>query len=653
MASERVATGDHGDYVVTGDAFAEGGIGRLFRTDSPDRVYKQYVREDRAPDLVDLERLVSIGRNVLITAGRRIGECKESSINWPVDVIRSESGTVTGVILPSIPTSCFDHGVIRGLEAMLLARAHPPRAQARIALLVRMAEILAFLDQVDLVHGDISGKNLVWSLDPAALMYLIDCDGLMPRQPPPRAGVATAGWVDPRLVEKRIPAHDHYSDRYSLALAIYRGLLLTPGNLQANQHGEWPRPSQLDKVPDETLRSMLSDALGNPLDETRRPAPAAWVNALTAAYLTDGAWNMAALGKLDATADRIANAHLDRLLSRASSFQPLPPVALQHGSPGGSSTTWQPQSLVGTPTAPRPSLPPPPGPAPVRFPPAPPPVRPRLPQARRRRWPWIAAVALLAVCVSGQIVSILRPSRPLTSGPVGTAIARWPGAPQPAGGQDADLSPSVTFDVAPPTFNAVLGGQSRYNAGYWADVTAVTPDAFHLNVAFDAHGDFAMRNPETSCLRVNSPAGRLKLAPVRVELTAQQDTHYAGTLTFPLLVSGAYAFDYSCSGDYSDAPIGQADVTMLGISRQSEEHFAVVYATRKDSDSVVLLFGSAGPHDLRDPTTSCLGDTRNPSMNLLASDRGPSTSFVGTLTFPAGSTGLFTYSCSDYPGVVV
>jgi hypothetical protein len=179
------------------------------------------------------------------------------------------------------------------------------------------------------------------------------------------------------------------------------------------------------------------------------------------------------------------------------------------------------------------------------------------------------------------------------------------------------------------------------------------PDGFRIDVSFDAQGGATLRSPESSCLRVVSPVGSLTLAPVRIALTTQQSTHYAGILTFPLLVPGSYAFDYSCSVDFSDAPIGQADVATLGISRHSEDHFAVVYAVRKSDESVVVIFAAAGSKDLRDPTTSCLGEARDPSLNLLVNDRAEGTSFVGTLTFPSGSTGQFSYSCAGYPGIFV
>jgi hypothetical protein len=361
----RVVAGDHGEHRIVGQPFAKGGCGRLYRTTDPAFVYKEYVRADKAPDLRQLERLVTIGRELLLTQGRTVGRFKESSINWPIDLVRETGGGAAGVVLPSIPASCFDDGDVRGLEAMILARANPPKAQVRIALLLRMAEILDYLNQRDLVHGDISGKNLVWSLDPEPFVYLIDCDGLLPREPPPVVGVATPGWTDPRLVERRIAAHDHLSDWYALALALYRGLMLTPGNLQRNAHGEWPRPAKVEEVPDLTLRSMLAAALEHPLKAEMRPAPGAWVSALAAAYIEGATWNTAALAELDAVSNRIAHAHRERSVS-ATHFVSLPPVDRPSPRPPP-----PPPTPLGPTNSPPPYRPPPQWQAPPYRPPAP------------------------------------------------------------------------------------------------------------------------------------------------------------------------------------------------------------------------------------------------------------------------------------------
>jgi hypothetical protein len=397
---QSLAQGVYGSYVVLdGAPFARGGVGRLYACEDASLVLKKYVDTAKAPALDQLNRLVSIGRDVLVAQQRRPGSSREASINWPLDLIPGPGGTATGVILPRIPATCFDaDGDIRGLEAAILARANPPGAQGRVALLIRMAEILDYLDDTQLVHGDISGKNLAWSLDPAPLMYLIDCDSLVPRKPPPTIGVATPGWMDPRLAEHQIPAQDHHSDHYNLALAIYRGLLLTPGNLHKTPAG-WTRPARVDDVPDPGLRAMLHRTLDNPLDAACRPEAHQWVTALAHAYLSGSNWNTAALKQLDTVADAIAREHRGRTdpltatRRRPAPFRPLPPVnAPRPRSPLPVRTpVWTPvQPLVPAPTPPRA---PQPSPWQAFRPPPRVPRRPRVPRVGRlaRLWtsrPW-------------------------------------------------------------------------------------------------------------------------------------------------------------------------------------------------------------------------------------------------------------------------
>lgn len=74
-----------------------------------------------------------------------------------------------------------------------------------------MAEILAFLDFRQFVHGDVSSATVLWSLAPQPLVYLVGCDRLVPHLP------SVGG-----------PARTQAGDRYALALAIYRYLLLRP-----------------------------------------------------------------------------------------------------------------------------------------------------------------------------------------------------------------------------------------------------------------------------------------------------------------------------------------------------------------------------------------------------------------------------------------
>ncbi|MEV6417397.1 phosphotransferase [Kribbella sp. NPDC051718] len=351
--------GQFGAYTVNQDTLAKGGVGSIHRTDDPRFVFKRYFNPAKAPSLAQLDPLVKVGREVLVTRGKRPGDTPESSVNWPVDYVLDRSGAVSAVVLPAIPGELFnaDLGNVRTLDFLIMSRARPPQAKERMALLLRMAEILAFVDAQQLVHGDLNAKNLAWTLTPEPIMYLIDCDGMVLRDPPPQVGVAAAGWTDPRVVTRAIKAHDHYSDRYCLALAMYRGLLLTPGRLDRAADGTWPEPGNIPAQLDKEVAALIRRGL-SPLDPGVRPQPKEWVDALLRAYVPGGNFDLKALRAIDA---------ITKPKSKPTPFVPLP------------KTTWDPAPPTPPVRQPPPQpAPRPPQPTPTQPQPwSPPPVTPR------------------------------------------------------------------------------------------------------------------------------------------------------------------------------------------------------------------------------------------------------------------------------------
>ena len=365
----RSEQGLFGTYSVDDAVLNKGGVGSIHRTSDPSFVYKRYFSAQKTPCREHLDRLIEVGRDVLIDQGKRPGDTPESSVNWPVDVVVGDSGVVNGVVLPAIPPALFsaELNTVRTLDFLVMARARPPAAKGRVVLLLRMAEIMAFVNDWGLVHGDVNGKNLAWALHPDPVMYLIDCDGMLPQSPPPPTGVGATGWMDPRVVDGVVPAHDQYSDWYCLALAMYRGLLLTPGVLDTKtSDGRWPGPSKIPpRLHPEVahlIRRGLSDPLASP---EQRPTPREWVDVLLRTYLLpNGGFDEDAFIALDtlSTPKPIP----------PTNFVPLPPVK---------------------PTS---TLPPPPPLGPRRPVPPPQPTIQRPPPSRRRppqpttQWPqWL------------------------------------------------------------------------------------------------------------------------------------------------------------------------------------------------------------------------------------------------------------------------
>ena len=281
--------GRHDTYTADAEPFASGGHAHLHQLRGRKLVYKRYKQPVTGQRQVrHLEQLHDTGRRVLVTDATPHGRQPVSSINWPVDLISGHGGGIVGVVLPAIPSAYFlAPGRPRTLDFLLLARANPPKAIVRVPVLLRLAEILRRLDDDQLVHGDLSAKNIVWCAKPEPGAYLIDCDGLHRHGTASPHPVATSGWLDPRLADGHIQEHDHLSDRYALALAMYRGLLLNPGHL-GKHNGRWQTPANIPPRLDPPIRRLLERGL-DPLDGQARPTAAAWVQRLLTTYLTSRA----------------------------------------------------------------------------------------------------------------------------------------------------------------------------------------------------------------------------------------------------------------------------------------------------------------------------------------------------------------------------
>ncbi|GAB2529496.1 hypothetical protein [Nocardia heshunensis] len=307
-------TGESGAaYTVEDDPVnSDGGQSVLYRCrDSAEtaRIYKKYNKP-----LTDLAAIGWVtdaarrGREVVpaAEAGPGLAATAESSVNWPIDVIR-QGNTAVGVVLPMIPAEfLLPGGKPRSAEYLFIAATNPPGAAVRVGVLVRVCDLFAVLHDQRLVHGDISPKNLVWS-DHGPHAYLIDCDGLRPFRSTAHRGVATPNWHDPRLAAGTIVAHDEYSDRYGLALLMYRGLFRNPG-LPVVTAGNTMSATGIPDGTDPRLRALFDRVFTDATAADARPTPQEWRSALTAVFFSaDGtAYRRRALDILDRHAERVA-----------------------------------------------------------------------------------------------------------------------------------------------------------------------------------------------------------------------------------------------------------------------------------------------------------------------------------------------------------
>ncbi|GAA0439530.1 hypothetical protein Acor_13900 [Acrocarpospora corrugata] len=318
-------SGRFGQWDVTDEEMGSGGAATLFRCAQREWVYKQYHRPISDPaDIARLWRMIDLGRPAVVGQSR-LGTNPYNSINWPIDAIEVPGGaSIRGVIVPEIPHRFRrNSGKPCTLDWLLLARTDPPRAVIRLEVVIRLAEVFAFLNGKGLVHGDLSARNVVWCESPEAGAYLIDCDGLRERTASGKDALITPDWTDPRRWDGLIPAHDHYSDWYALALVMYRGLLLNPGNL-AKPPGSpiWPKPAALPAALPTQIKALFDRALGRPLEAKRRPAPAEWVSTLSSTYVTRGNYDTRKVKVLDDHADKNRRAHEFRRNAGTTSLRP-------------------------------------------------------------------------------------------------------------------------------------------------------------------------------------------------------------------------------------------------------------------------------------------------------------------------------------------
>lgn len=288
--------GQHGTYEHETKVLAAGGQAKVYEVlRQPHLVYKQFNTPFSSDvDRKRLRRLSVEGRRVFVKEKMSIGSTPESSILWPVDYVESTSG-IEGIVLPRIPKSFFRPTGDNSLQFLYLRRANPPDLTVRVAILIRLAEVLGWLSANELVHGDINQKNYIWCTSPQPMGLLIDTDGIHSPNHTLDHPVFTPFWKDPRLTDQKIKQHDRQSDSYALCLAVYRTLFMTPGNLGKNfANNTWPKPRIHPRTP-RAVGQVLHDALANPMDVSKRPAPLAVAQALAETFFPNGKTNDKAL----------------------------------------------------------------------------------------------------------------------------------------------------------------------------------------------------------------------------------------------------------------------------------------------------------------------------------------------------------------------
>ncbi len=359
----------------------QGGQGVVYRAPNvktkfaASMVYKEYKTQAIAE--IDFTVLASMPALVEESLTYTQAERLISIAAWPCALVE-DVGTPTGFVMPAIPEEFFiplttAKGVASSTAEFQHLLNHPTVLAARgitlddaqrCTLLCETASALAFLHKHGVCVGDISPKNLLFSLTPHEAVYFIDCDAMRINGVSALPQVETPGWDTPAGEELATI----YTDAYKLGLLALR--LLTGDQDITNPH-------HLPATTPTQLRQIITDTLTKPPHQ--RPLPEAWTSVL-------------------GNAIEYAQ-HQQKAPTPASATPAPPPIPVVHSRPPGHSA----------PPA-RPSAPPPPMPRPAEQPPTetgtplPPPggQRPR----RQPKWAGVAAL-IVVIAAAGIVLSVI------------------------------------------------------------------------------------------------------------------------------------------------------------------------------------------------------------------------------------------------------
>jgi S1-C subfamily serine protease/serine/threonine protein kinase len=239
-------------------------------------VYKEYKPQVRTE--IDFTALAAMPALVEQSLTYAQAERLISIAAWPCAIIE-DSGTPTGFVMPAIPeeffiplttakgvapsTAEFQH--LLNHPSVLAARGITLDDAQRFTLLRETASALAFLHKHGVCVGDISPKNLLFTLAPHEAVYFIDCDAVRINTVSALPQVETPGWNAPAGEELATIS----TDTYKLGLLALR--LLTGEQDTTN-------PAHLPTTTPTQLRQIITDTLTE--RPNQRPLPEAWAYVL-------------------------------------------------------------------------------------------------------------------------------------------------------------------------------------------------------------------------------------------------------------------------------------------------------------------------------------------------------------------------------------
>jgi DNA-binding helix-hairpin-helix protein with protein kinase domain len=216
-----------------GNRLGRGGQGQVVEVLGPgEALVAKWYLPTVVLDAAALTRLVAWRRSLAPSTRAAV----DAVACWPRAVLLRE-GRARGVLLPRVPPAfTFETRhpagtaapVLRELQHLiarpaLLSRRGIPEVGPlpRLRVLTRLVSAVALLHGHDIVLGDLSVKNMVWSAAGDARVWLLDCDALRLTGTDPAVSQSNSpGWDDPSFPGTQ----NQQSDRYKLALAVLRVL---------------------------------------------------------------------------------------------------------------------------------------------------------------------------------------------------------------------------------------------------------------------------------------------------------------------------------------------------------------------------------------------------------------------------------------------
>lgn len=264
-----------------GAELGDGGQGKVYAVVGvPDVAFKRF-HDSAAAGLVPqaLDELDARAAD-LRAGGRPVQEWAA----WPHTQV-TERGRCIGFLMPLVPERFTLHvgGRPRLADLSYLAtdpkpmwgQVYLPDTSVRVEILAQYCTVVQALHDRDLVIGDMSFGNVLWSAAPTPGVMLLDCDGIRPeggRSLLPQYD--TLDWHDPVAVPA--VSADRDRDRYKLALAVLR-VLTRSLSMRPEALGQYA----LD-IPEESaarIRALAARAAG-PIGT--RPSATEWRSALRA-----------------------------------------------------------------------------------------------------------------------------------------------------------------------------------------------------------------------------------------------------------------------------------------------------------------------------------------------------------------------------------